>query len=192
MEEQLHKVIQKKWKNWPYKNTAFLLISLFLFIYFAETPFISNLIKRAGDLGYLGSFITGIFFVSSFTVAPAIAILYKSADILNPILLAVCAGLGAVLGDYLIFRFLKDKIFEELAPIFTKIGGSFIKKLFLTPFFIWLIPIMGAFIIASPFPDEVGIGMMGLSKIKRWHFVLIAFLLNSFGIFIVITLARSI
>jgi len=66
-----------------------------------------------------------------------------------------------------------------------------LKKLFLSPFFTWLIPIAGAFIIASPLPDEIGISLMGLSKVKNWHFILITFLLNAIGIFLVVTLARS-
>ena len=59
----------------------------------------------------------GIFFVSTFTVVPAMYVLYVLADKFNPFEVAVFAGLGALLGDYLIFRFLKDKIFEELKPL---------------------------------------------------------------------------
>ncbi len=180
------------WKNWHYKNTILLVTSIILFFLFilSSVSFQSSL-ARIGSLGYLGSFLTGIFFVSIFTVAPASVVLFDLAKTFNPILVAITAGLGAVLGDYLIFRVLKDRVFEELSPLFEKIGGSFLEKLFLTPFFIWLIPIIGAVIVASPLPDELGIGLLGLSKVKNWHFVLISFLLNAVGIFFVITLAKS-
>jgi uncharacterized membrane protein YdjX (TVP38/TMEM64 family) len=52
------------------------------------------------------------------------------------------------------------------------------------------LPIIGALIIISPFPDEIGIGLMGLSKIKKWQFMLISFALNSLGIFIIVALAN--
>ena len=117
--------------------------------------------------------------------------MYYLAETLNPFYVAIFAGIGAVIGDYLILRILKDNVFKEWAPVFKQIKGSFFKKLFLSPFFIWLIPIMGAAIIASPLPDEVGISMMGLSRIKNWHFIIVAFLLNAIGIFIIVTLSRS-
>lgn len=180
-----------KWRNWHYKNTTYLLIGLTFFFYFLSSPAVQNFIKDIGSLGYFGSFVSGTFFVLTFTVAPASVVLYDIAKSLDPFLVAITAGAGAVIGDYVIFRFLKDRIFEELRPIFAKTGGSFIKKLFLSPFFIWLVPIAGALIIASPLPDEVGIGLMGLSRIKIWQFLLVTFLLNSAGIFLVIILARG-
>jgi len=179
------------WKNWQYKNTAILLLSIVVFYFLADTDLVKNLISKIGSFSYLGSFFSGIFFVSIFTVAPAALVIFDLAKNLNPLSVAITAGIGAVVGDYLIFRFLKDRVFEELSPIFQKVGGSFLKKLFLSPFFAWLIPIAGAFIIASPLPDEVGISMMGLSKVKNWHFILITFLLNATGIFLVVALARS-
>ncbi|MEK7660290.1 MAG: hypothetical protein AAB343_03750 [Patescibacteria group bacterium] len=50
---------------------------------------------------------------------------------------------------------------------------------------------MGAIIIASPFPDEVGISLMGISQLKNWQFLVISFLLNSLGILFVVTIAKS-
>lgn len=180
-----------RWKNWPYKNTTLLLASLVLFFYFLKSPEIQNFIKTIGTLGYVGSFISGMFFVSIFTVAPASVIIFDVAKTLNPVFVAITAGLGAVIGDYLIFRLLKDRVFEELTPLVKKNGGAFLGKLFSSPFFAWLIPIFGAFIIASPLPDELGISLMGISKIKNWQFLLVTFLLNSVGIFLVIILSKS-
>lgn len=182
--------VKKEWRNWSYKNTTYLILSLIAFFYLAETDFVQNLIKTIGGFGYLGGFFTGIFFVSIFTVVPATAILFNLADVLNPWEVAIFAGIGAVLGDYFIFLFLRDKVFEELHDILNKLGGSLVKKLFYTPYFIWLLPVLGALIIASPLPDEAGISLLGLSKVKKWQFILISFLLNAVGIFIVIIAAR--
>ena len=101
------------------------------------------------------------------------------------------AGLGGVFGDYLIFRFLKDRVFEEIKPILKKIGKPLVNKLIFTPRFSWIVPVLGAIIIASPFPDEIGISLMGLSKIKNWQFVLISFILNSLGILFMIMIIKS-
>lgn len=190
MEEKIAQV-NAKWENWHYKNTALLILSLVVFFIFAEHPIIKKIISTIGDFGYIGAFITGILFVSIFTVAPAATVLFFLADSLNPLLVAIFAGAGAVIGDYLIFRFLRDRVFAEVMPLFLKNGGNRLVKLFKTPYFAWSLPLFGAFIIASPFPDEVGIGLLGASKLKNWQFILLTFLLNSIGIFLVIIAARS-
>ena|SRR3989338_1443355 len=190
MEEKI-KEINSRWQHWHYKNTVLLVLSLALFFFFADHPIVKNTISLINGFGYFGAFISGILFVSIFTVAPAAVVLFFLAETLNPLLVAVFAGVGAVLGDYLIFRFLRDRVFDELKPLYLNHGGNFLIKLFKTPYFAWFLPIFGAFIIASPFPDEIGIGLLGASKLKSWQFLLLTFLLNTVGIFIVIIAARS-
>ncbi len=180
-----------KHKNWKYKNTTFLVISLAAFFLFADSEVVKNFINELGSLGYFGAFITGIFFVSTFTVAPAAVVLFHLADHLNPFEVAILAGLGAVVGDYIIFRFFKDRVFEELKPLFDQLKGTRISELLHTPYFAWLLPVIGATIIASPLPDEFGVGILGIAKMKRWKFLILSFFLNAIGIFIIVTLARS-
>ena len=95
-----------------------------------------------------------------------------------------------MLGDYIIFRFLKDRVFDEFASVVAKIGGSHLRQLLHTPYFAWLLPVLGAIIIASPLPDELGITLMGLGKIKNWQFLTLSFVLNSSGILIIASLAH--
>jgi hypothetical protein len=181
----------KEWHRWHYKNTFLLIVSLLLFVFLAEHPVIKSAILLIGSFGYFGAFFAGMIFVSIFTVAPASVLLFFLADTLNPILVALCAGIGSVVGDYIIFRFLKDSVFDELKPIFLENGGRTLRKLFKTPYFAWLLPFLGAAIIASPLPDEVGISLLGVTKLKDWQFIGLSYLLNSTGIFFVIIAARS-
>lgn len=179
------------YRSWRYRNTVLLLLSLALLYYFADSELVRTTITKIGELGYIGAFITGIFFVSVYTVAPASVVLYHLADLSNPLLITLIASAGAVLGDYLILRFLKDRVFHELDPMVKYMGGSYLGKMFHTPHFAWLVPFIGAVIIASPLPDELGISMLGLSKIGNWPFVVLAFLLNAVGIFIIVTAALA-
>ncbi len=184
--------VYERYKNWQYKNTALLITVLIILIFLSKTPFLVNAINKIGGFGYLSSFVSGAFFVSIYTVAPATIILYDLAEKLNPFLVAVTAGAGAVIGDYMIFKYLKGTVFKELSPLFSRITlPTLFTKTFKTPYFAWTLPILGALIVASPLPDEAGICMMGLSKIKKWQFILVTFLLNSVGILIVITVAKS-
>lgn len=179
-----------KWHRWKYRNTFILIISLIIFFWLTTTPLVDNIIKHVGSLGYLGAFITGVLSVSTYTVAPSLVILFHLADILHPIEIAILAGLGAMFGDYVVFHFLKDRVFEELLPLIQKIGKGKIKNLFKSPYFVWLTPMLGAILIASPLPDEIGLGVLGLSKIKKWQFFLLSFTLNTVGIFLIVLAAR--
>ena len=180
-----------RWRNWKYKNTTLLIISLGLFFYFAQSDVVQAVVKSVGSLGYIGALIAGIFFVSTFTAAPAAVVMFKLAEYLNPLEVALFAGIGAMIGDYLIFRFLKDRVYDELQPAFTRMGGKYLVDLFKTPYFAWLLPLIGAIIIASPLPDEAGISILGLSKLNKWQFLIISFLLNATGIFFIVLLAQS-
>jgi uncharacterized membrane protein YdjX (TVP38/TMEM64 family) len=162
-----------------------------LVLYFiADADFVKQFISKLGDWGYFGAFIVGIFFVSIFTVAPSIIVVYYLSQTLNPWEVAVFAGLGAVLGDVLIFNFLRDGFFNEIRPLFSFFKKPLFARIYNSPYFAWLLPIIGAIVIASPFPDEIGISLMGLSKIKRWQFIIISFVLNAFGLFIIAILAK--
>lgn len=187
-----HKNIKKQWKRWRYKNTGLLILSLIGFYYLLQLPVANQAINQIGNLGYLGAFLAGIFFVSTFTVAPAGLVLYRLADNLHPVEVALLAGLGAMVGDYIIFRFMKDRVFEELAPLFRQLHTPYVRTLFRSPYFGWLLPLIGALIIASPVPDEVGVSMLGLSKIRPWQFFAVTFTLNALGIFLVVSAASLI
>jgi len=181
----------ERYRHWRFKNTFLLVLSLVVFFYFADTPIVQNTIGGIGNLGYLGAFLVGIFFVSTFTVAPASVVLFYLARELAPLEVAIFAGLGGVVGDYIIFRFLKDRVFDELRPIFMSLGGIRLSHLISTPFFAWSAPVLGAIIIASPLPDEIGVGLLGISRLKNWQFLILSLVLNSIGIFIIIILARA-
>lgn len=189
---QLKETIEKPinyYRHWRYKNSTLLVISIAVLYYFADSSIVSSTVNHMGNLGYLGAFVSGILFVSVFTIAPSAVVLFRIAETYNPFIVAIVAGFGAVIGDYLIFRYLKDRVFEELHPLVIRLGSKHLVGWFSTPHFSWLIPFIGAFVIASPIPDEIGIGMLGLSKVKNWQFLAISFGLNSIGILLTIIFA---
>ncbi len=124
-------------------------------------------------------------------MAPASVVLFYIANELNALEVAVLAGAGGVIGDLIIFHYLKNTVFEELKPFYKNHGRKVVNKLIKTPYFSWLIPIVGAAIIASPLPDEIGLSILGFSKIKLPDFIVLTFLLNTLGIFFIIIAAKS-
>lgn len=180
------------YRHWRYKNTSLLLLSVILFVVFAGSDWLENAISSIGDWGYAGAVLAGSLSVFTFTAAPALTILYFFSETHNVFELALLAGFGSVLGDFLIFSFFKDKIFDELEPIITRISRSPLGHIFHSPYFSWLTPVIGALIIASPLPDEMGVPLLSASKLTHWQFILLSFALNTLGVYLILIGARSI
>ena len=93
-----------------------------------------------------------------------------------------------MLSDITIFHFIRSKsLTDEIAHFFAYFGGNKIKHLLHSKYFSWTLPVLGAIIIASPLPDEFGIGLMGISKLKTYQFILLSFILNAVGIMLVVS-----
>ncbi|MDP2934019.1 MAG: hypothetical protein Q8N81_07910, partial [bacterium] len=100
-------------------------------------------------------------------------------------------GLGALIGDLIIFRFVKDRVSEHFYYLMRVSKSERLFSIFKLKLFRWIIPFVGALIIASPLPDEIGVTMLGLSKMKNSYFILLSFLLNSAGILIIGLIAKA-
>lgn len=176
------------WHSFHYKNITLFLFSIIIaFILSRYEPF-HNFLLNLGNLGYLGAFLSGILFVSTFTVATGIVILLVLAEKLSPIEIGIIAGLGAVIGDFTIFRFIKDSLTYELTIIYDHVDvDHHFTKVLHSKYFSWTLPVIGALIIASPFPDEIGVSLMGISKMRTYQFLLVSFILNAIGIFLVVS-----
>lgn len=173
--------------NWKYKNLSIFILILLVVFVLSDTGVVDPVLEWIGKWGYAGALMTGVFFVSLFTVVPASLVLLSLAQESNPLLIALSAGLGASIGDLLLFRFFKDGLFDELRSLFRHSQFSRFARIFKTRLFLWFTPLIGAFIIASPFPDEVGIGLLGLSNIRPWQFLALSLVLNSAGIFAIVS-----
>jgi len=147
-----------------------------------------SFLLHLGGFGYVGAFLAGILFVSTFTVATSALVLLTLAETLSPIEIGLIAGIGAVVGDMMIFRLIKDNLANEIEDIYNHIDTEkHLKKLFHSKYFSWTLPVFGAIIIASPLPDEMGISLINLSKMSTFKFVLLSYILNSIGIFLIVS-----
>lgn len=173
------------------KNLGIIFLSVLIAIILGETDAFKELLKSAQELRFVGSFIAGVFFISVFTVAPASVVLFEIAQTTPIWEVAIWGGLGAVAGDFIIFRFIKDNFADEVVNFFRKTRAQKIIGVFKLPGLRWLVPLLGAVIIASPLPDELGLAMMGLSKVKSSTFILISFTLNTLGIFVLTLFTRT-
>ncbi|MDP2861006.1 MAG: hypothetical protein Q8N98_04850 [bacterium] len=175
-------------RGWKYKNLTLVALGLIAAFYLSRIEIFHEFLIHLGGAGFIGAFIAGILFVSTFTVATGALILFTLAEYLHPPEIAIIAGLGAVVGDLIIFRLIKDNLVSEIEDIYKNhLGGEHVSRLFHTKYFSWALPVIGAVIIASPFPDELGISLMGISKMGTYQFIFVSFILNAIGIFLVVS-----
>lgn len=167
-------------------------LSIFIAIVFIKTGFLTNILTSTKELEYLGSFIAGIFFTSIFTTAPAIVTLGQIAASNSLLLTALFGGLGAVIGDLIIFKFVRDSISEHIAEtINNQVITKSLKSLFKDKLFRWATFFVSGLILASPLPDELGASLLGFLKIKTKWFILLSFIFNSVGILLIGMIASS-
>ena len=141
----------------------------------------------------LGAFIAGFLFVSVFTAAPAgvvfVDIIVGGAPLWPTVGLA---ALGAMVSDLLIFLFIKNGLTEHVSSFIGEQADARLKALFRYRLFRWFSIFLGALIIASPLPDEVGLVLMGFSKIKKRFLMPLSFVLNGAGLLVIALAAKAI
>lgn len=149
--------------------------------------------ERVLSFGYLGTFITGIFFAYGFTAAPATAVLLILAKQQSIILAGFIAGLGALVGDLLIFQFIRLSFMDEIKRFSS---GKFAQRInHSIPEVIKksIILVLAGFIIASPLPDEVGVALLAsATTVSTRVFSIVSYALNTAGIFIILIIGHTI
>lgn len=168
-------------------------ISILVSVIIVKSGVVNWLITKLGDLQYIGSFVSGMFFTSVFTTAPAIVALGEFAKTGSIVVTALLGATGAVIGDVLIFRFVRDEISGHLEHL--KIPMPWHKQLhaiFKRRMFRWIPFFVGGLIIASPLPDELGVGLLGLSHANTKFFLVISFVFNFIGIVLIGLVAKAV
>ena len=175
------------YKNFKYKGLTMIGISILLTIVLSKYNFPNKFLFENRNIPFVGSIVAGILYASTSTVALGVFILLDLGKKLPAVEIALLAGLGTTIADFMIFRFFKDDLISEITPIYNKFGGRHLTKLMQHKSIQWLLPVIGAIIIASPFPDEIGIGLMGLTHIKNYQFILLCLALDISGIFLLVS-----
>ncbi|HYF10220.1 MAG TPA: hypothetical protein VD967_01265 [Candidatus Paceibacterota bacterium] len=150
-----------------------------------ESGVLETLFASSKDSALVGSFIAGFFFTSVFTVAPATAVFAEIVQT-NPLWPTVLLGaFGALLGDLILFRFVRDRLAEDVMALFRYKKPGRVRAFYHSRIFHWVMPALGALIIASPLPDELGLALLGTARVGMLAFVPISYVFNALGIMLV-------
>lgn len=167
------------------------LLSLVLAWAIVHFNVVHHALSYTGDGVLWASLVAGAFFTSVVTTAPAIAVLGELSQEGNLYAVALVGGFGAVLGDFIIFSFVRDRVSKDAAFLLRGPRVMRVLHIFKHRRFRRVLPVVGALIIASPFPDELGLALLGLSKVSNRYFFVISYAMNALGILLIGLTARG-
>ncbi|OGF15686.1 hypothetical protein A3G56_03470 [Candidatus Falkowbacteria bacterium RIFCSPLOWO2_12_FULL_45_10] len=182
---------RNKEQNYLMRDLGIVALSIILALALVKTRALDGILSAAQEATIIGSFLAGMFYISVFTVAPAIVVLSELISSLPIWEVALFGGLGAALGDLLIFRFVKNNLMEALILWLRRHKEKKVLTLFRSRWFDYILFAAGALIVLSPLPDELGLALMGVSQIRNVLFFPVSFALNFFSILILGLAARS-
>mgnify|MGYP003393528457 FL=1 len=164
------------------RDLLFLFISIVVTVAFQYYGVFTWIFFLLQNFSSISTFVAGFFFTSLFTLTPAAAALAELSDFLPLLPFALIGATGAILGDILLFLFVRDVVSDDIARLINRSWQRWLTRVFHHPFLQWLVPVVGALIIASPLPDELGLMLMGLSRTKMWIMIPVSFAMNFLGI----------
>jgi len=179
-----------EYEMWRYRYLVLFTIGIIAAVFILSSSQIRTLISSAGTWGYLGAFIVGAFYTYSISSPPAAAVFYVLAQNINPFVAATLGGLGAMCGDFVIYKFIKTDILPEAKLLAKDLKIPKIKDGKILHIIKKIAPFIAGFIIASPLPDEIGAAMFGAIKYDTKKFLIISWLCNSTGLLVIALLGQ--
>ncbi|MEM2874239.1 MAG: hypothetical protein QW063_02240 [Candidatus Nanoarchaeia archaeon] len=160
----------------------FTIICILVVLLFLLNPQLGLLIENIGkEGGLLSLFVAGAFYTISFTAPAATAAVFYLGKVFTPLSIAAIGAFGSLCTDYLIYKFIRKKV-SQSAHYFAqklKLKIKFKKQLN------FIAQILSILIIASPLPDELGVAILSVAKIKQNMFFVYSYVGNFIGILIV-------
>lgn len=159
-------------------------LSFFVAVYLVRNGALDALFSIT-EAAPLQSVVAGSFFTSVFTTAPAIAALAKLSQHAPLYIVATFGALGAVCGDLFLIRFTRSRLVDDL--LHHAISNKTQRRLekYRSGPIGWMTLALGAFIIASPLPDELGLMLMGFTVVRTLYLIPISFVMNFTGIVLI-------
>src|SRR3989344_1124055 len=117
-------------KKHLWRSVLILVFSVALAVFLAQAGVFENILFASKEIKILGNFIAGFFFTSVLTIGPAIVALGEIAQQNSIWQVALIGAMGAVIGDMILFRFVRDRITDDFIAIFEHTRFEHIRDVF--------------------------------------------------------------
>ncbi|MBU2101297.1 hypothetical protein KKH05_01085 [Patescibacteria group bacterium] len=185
-----------------YPNLTFFVFSVLLALVLAWFGVLDRVFVEFGDLGYAGALLAGLLLPITFTAPIATVTLFYLGGHYEVVPLVLLATFGALIGDLIIFTFVKDRTLAEIESIRAEYRADHRKHdhykrhkalldLFRSKPFHALALFVGALLIASPFPDELGVAIFASYRLNIHKFIPLSLFLNGIGIWLIILAGKT-
>jgi hypothetical protein len=174
------------WLAFEYRHTTSALFAIVAFIILLDSAIVQAGLDSIQKLQLLGMLIGGAFYTSLFTTAPGIAILLSFSDTYSPLLIASVGAFGSVIGDLIILKIFEERIGYELAPLVKKFKLKKLLRKLRRKKERNRMTVLGMMVVASPLPDELGIGLLGISHLSTIKLAVITYFLKFLGILLLV------
>lgn len=164
---------------------------LVLSVWIWQSNIIPELMAQAHSLDTVAALLAGMLFTSILTTAPAIVSLVELSETVPALQLALVGGIGAALGDLMIFHFVRSPVTTYILRAAFHPNVRRMRELFSRGSLHWIAPMLGAIVIASPLPDEIGLFLMGISEFRPLQIAPFLFAANATGIYLIALAAQS-
>ena len=170
-----------------YPKFIIFLITVLLAYYFYQVSAYGPVHDKIINLKLAGVFIAGLLFSYGFTTAFAVALFLVIGQDNNILLAGLIGGVGALLSDLLIFKFIRKSFSDEIVSlshekIVMKIDRKISKR-----FQKYVTPVLGGLILASPLPDELAVALLATVRhITTSTFIIISYISKTIGILIIL------
>jgi hypothetical protein len=174
------------WLAFEYRHTTSALLAIVVFIILLDSALVQAGLDSIQKIGLIGILIGGAFYTSLFTTAPGIAILLSFSDTHHPLLIASVGAFGAVVGDLIILKVFEERIGHELTPLVKKFKLKKLLRKIHRKKERNRMTFLGMLVVASPLPDELGIGLLGISHLSTIKLAVITYFLKFAGILLLV------
>jgi len=162
---------------------------IFAYLIFSMS-IVANYFSNLGKFSYFAVFLFGLLFSFGFTTPFSVGF-FLTLDAHNIFLTGLIGGIGAMIADLFIFKFVKISFQDEFEKLkrekLAKKIDLVLEHTFGKKLMHYLMYAFAGIIIASPLPDEAGVTMLaGLTHIKEHWLAIISFVCNTSGIIIML------
>lgn len=173
------------------RDFAIIAISVAIALYIKNSQIFEILVNFfAGTYFIPATIIIGALFAITFTTAISTSVLIILAQTTNnPFLVALLAGLGSSLANFVIYKYFEKEIISDVEIIEPRYAKRLAHKIIHSKLFLGLVPYAAALLLASPLPDEVGMLLLTSASYKYKHIFLLSFGFHTVGILAIILLA---
>lgn len=167
--------------HYPKLTAIALTYPVALFIFAAIGPQAMHLLVEPFGIG--GILLAGALYTYGFTASAAMFIIPSFLPDYPVILIALVAGLGATLADITIFRLMKGDLKTEIQRV-SKIPS--VRKVLRSGLLRQKVVrnLLGFLIIMSPFPDEIGVAFLSMTRMNEPTFRIVSFAANILGVYL--------